>query len=84
MSLKAKSDYNPLMRGNRLTTEELIQATRSNYDAAKVQEKNREVEIALQLRNKENQYLTSQIVSVREEFSVKNKLLESELTQLKK
>ena len=40
------------MRADRLKTEELIQATRSNYDISKQQERYHEIEITLQLRNK--------------------------------
>ena len=54
------------MRGNRLNTEELIQATRTHYDMSKYQERNQEIELTLQLRTKEVNYLSSQISSLKE------------------
>ena len=68
---------------SRLNTEELVQATRHNYEGTKQQERIHELEVTLQLRNREVHHLTTQLTDSKQHQANINALLNSQLTHAK-
>lgn len=66
----------------RLDTETFIQECRSGYDISKIKERIYELELILNVRNKEIELLTSQLANCREENALKINNLEEKIIQL--
>lgn len=71
-------------RLGRLDTEALIQECREGYDASKNKQRVRELQLTLELRNKELHLLTSQIAECKQETSAKILTLEESINKLQR
>lgn len=71
-------------RIGRLDTETLIQECRNGFDASKYRERVQELQLTLDLRNKELQLLTVQLTECKQEASMKLLTLEETIGKLQR